>query len=248
MGIHTIMLGNNPNIPPPVEPIKMQESTKQNLLSDEDIDKLINSQLENVAKPAPIVEEINNDTNESNNFNPPKSNIEDDEPKTKKYDLNEMNLNLADIRKRTLERITELDKKQKKIADRINLIEKFISLDEKSLAIETSRQEPNLQKISAIKKSLFSQTELITETTDILLKFEAQIQGWTKTLMEIEKDKISAYQKINSMDKEQVAADGDITSILTHVNDIIRKDPSKVLQATSGTLNIGGYSGKRFEG
>lgn len=245
MGIHTIMLGDNPNIPPPVEPIKLQETTKQNLLSDEDIDKLINSQLENVSKPAPTVETV---TNESNNFNPPISNIEDDEPKTKKYDLNEMNINLADIRKRTLERIAELDKKQKKIADRINLIEKFISLDEKSLAIETSRQEPNLQKISAIKKSLFSQTELITETTDILLKFEAQIQGWTKTLMEIEKDKISAYQKINSLDKEQVTADGDITSILTHVNDIIRKDPSKVLQATSGTLNIDGYSGKRFEG
>ena len=246
MGIHTISLGNG-NIPPPPESIKLEnpttENTKQNLISDEDIDALINSQKAQIAPEIKIP--VQEEKQEEYFVPTPEQNKQ--EEITDKFDLTGMNLDLDSLKKDTIKRIKDLDVKQKKIADRINLIEKFILLDEKSLAVESAKPDLNLQKITAIKKSIFSQTELISETSDILLKFEAQIQGWFKTLMDIEKDKVSAYQKIKSLNKEQTTADGDITDVISTLNTILKNDPSKLME-TANTLSIGGYSGKKFNG
>jgi hypothetical protein len=242
MGIHTISLGGN-NIPPPPESINI-EKPQQKLISDDEIDELINSQ--KINKPS----EINiprPEEKQEEYYVPPQIPESNTQEETGKFDLSGMNLDLDSLKKDAIKRIKDLDIKQKKIADRINLIEKFILLDEKSLAIESARQDLNLQKISAIKKSIFSQTELISETSDILLKFEAQIQGWFKTLMDIEKDKVSAYQKIKSLNKEQSVVDGDITDVISTLNTILKNDPAKLME-TANTLNIGGYSGKKFNG
>ena len=123
----------------------------------------------------------------------------------------------------------------------------FINLDEKELAVEVSKVEPNNQKIVGIRKGILNQTELFGQTLDILLKFESQIQSWTKTLMDIEKDKVGAFQKIRSVSKEQSSTEADINDVISNINNIIKNDPSKILHSVDGTLNINGYSGKKFE-
>lgn len=255
MSIQTINLGGGLNIPPPLDPNAVQNATAipptisqtKPLMSDDDIDKLIEAQQAQTTKP--IHQNIPIQDTQLQGLNTqPLPEEEEKETNEEKFNLSGMNLNLDDIRLKTLARIDDLNKKQVKISARIELIEKFIVLDEKSLAIESSRQEPNLQKIIGIKKSIYGQTELISEVTDILLKFEAQIQGWYKTLMDIEKDKVSAYGKIKALNKEQTSTETDINDVMANLNSILKNDPNKLLSTAANTLSISGYDGKKFMG
>ncbi len=212
------------------------------LISDDEIDKLINSQVKH-PQPAPIPTPVPLPI-------PPQE--EDDqeeqkEPDAVRFDMDSMNRNLDAITTSTKLRIQNLIAQQDKLKGRVTLLEKFIMLDEKELAIEVSKPEPNNQKVVGIRKSILNQTELFGQTLDILLKFESQIQSWTKTLMDIEKDKVGAFQKIRSVSKEQTSTETDINEVLLNINNIIRSDPGKVLQSAEGFLNINGYSGKKFE-
>ena len=212
------------------------------LISDDEIDKLINSQVKH-PQPAPIPTPIPLPI-------PPQE--EDDqeeqkEPDAVRFDMDSMNRNLDAITTSTKLRIQNLIAQQDKLKGRVTLLEKFIMLDEKELAIEVSKPEPNNQKVVGIRKSILNQTELFGQTLDILLKFESQIQSWTKTLMDIEKDKVGAFQKIRSVSKEQSSTEADINDVISNINNIIKNDPSKILHSVDGTLNINGYSGKKFE-
>lgn len=244
LGIQIVGL---PPIPKPEEP-----TNKKGLLSDDEIDNLINSQIQ---KPQPKVNEtiINNlgaplqektvaETTKNESTSEPK------EEETLKFDLNGMNGNLDEISKGTRQRIKDLIESQNKLKARTNILEKFIVLDEKELAIEVSKPEPNQQKIIGIRRSILNQTELLGNTLDILLKFEGSIQSWTKQLMDIEKDKIAAFHKLKSLNKEQAATETDINEVLGNINMLLKTDPSKTLAAIGGTgsLSISGYSGKKF--
>lgn len=213
------------------------------LISDDEIDKLINSQVKQVPiQPIPIP------TTPPQPSPPQEDNDEETtEPDSMKFDMDSMNKNLDAITTSTKNRINNLITQQDKLKSRVTLLEKFINLDEKELAIEVSKPEPNNQKIIGIRKSILNQTELFGQTLDILLKFESQIQSWTKTLLDIEKDKVGAFQKIKSLSKEQTSAETDINEVLLNINNIIRNDPGKVLQSAEGFLNINGYSGKKFQ-
>lgn len=213
------------------------------LISDDEIDQLINSQVKHVPiQPIPI-------PTTPPQPSPPQEDNEEEttEPDSMKFDMDSMNKNLDDITTSTKNRINNLITQQDKLKSRVTLLEKFINLDEKELAIEVSKPEPNNQKIIGIRKSILNQTELFGQTLDILLKFESQIQSWTKTLLDIEKDKVGAFQKIKSLSKEQTSAETDINEVLLNINNIIRNDPGKVLQSAEGFLNINGYSGKKFQ-
>ena len=219
----------------------LDQGTKP-LISDDEIDKLINSQVKHpmptpipTPVPLPIPPQVEEDTEEQK------------EPEAIRFDMDSMNRNLDAITTSTKLRIQNLIAQQDKLKGRVTLLEKFIMLDEKELAIEVSKPEPNNQKVVGIRKSILNQTELFGQTLDILLKFESQIQSWTKTLMDIEKDKVGAYQKIRSVSKEQASTETDINEVLLNINNIIRSDPGKVLQSAEGFLNINGYSGKKFE-
>ena len=219
----------------------LDQGTKP-LISDDEIDKLINSQVKHpmptpipTPVPLPIPPQVEEDTEEQK------------EPEAIRFDMDSMNRNLDAITTSTKLRIQNLIAQQDKLKGRVTLLEKFIMLDEKELAIEVSKPEPNNQKVVGIRKSILNQTELFGQTLDILLKFESQIQSWTKTLMDIEKDKVGAYQKIRSVSKEQASTETDINEVLLNINNIIRSDPGKVLQSAEGFLNINGYAGKKFE-
>ena len=211
------------------------------LMSDDEIDKIINQQIKQTAPPPPPIpaplpksqntEEPENSENEI----------------TVSFDIETMNKNLNEITTSTKLRITSLIEQQNKLKARVSLLEKFINLDEKELAVEVSKAEPNNQKIVGIRKGILNQTELFGQTLDILLKFESQIQSWTKTLMDVEKDKVGAFQKIRSVSKEQSSTEADINDVISNINNIIKNDPSKILHSVDGTLNINGYSGKKFE-
>ena len=219
----------------------LDQGTKP-LISDDEIDKLINSQVKHpmptpipTPVPLPIPPQVEEDTEEQK------------ESEAIRFDMDSMNRNLDAITTSTKLRIQNLIAQQDKLKGRVTLLEKFIMLDEKELAIEVSKPEPNNQKVVGIRKSILNQTELFGQTLDILLKFESQIQSWTKTLMDIEKDKVGAFQKIRSVSKEQTSTETDINEVLLNINNIIRSDPGKVLQSAEGFLNINGYSGKKFE-
>ena len=246
--IQTINLGGI--IPPqgPISPPQMIDipQPKATLLSDDDIDKLIESQKINTS-PEPI--------QMANAYQPPieqpKPNHEENNPKddvevTIDFDMVSMNTNLNEIIVSTKSRITELCKMQQRIKDRIILLEKFIKLDEKELAIEISKTQQNDSRIRGIRNSIVNQTELFGNTMDILLKFESSIQTWTKTLMDVEKDKVSAYQKIKSVNKDQTTTESDINEVLNSLNFAIKNSPEKIAQIADNQLTIGGYSGKKF--
>ncbi len=219
------------------------EPGSNSLISDDEIDKLINSQVKQPT-PIPIPTPIPLPTPPQVDEEPDESSSESD---SIKFDMDSMNKNLDAITTSTKLRIQNLIAQQDKLKGRVALLEKFIMLDEKELAIEVSKPEPNNQKIVGIRKSILNQTELFGQTLDILLKFESQIQSWTKTLLDIEKDKVGAFQKIRSVSKEQTSTETDINEVLLNINNIIRNDPNKVLQSAEGFLNINGYSGKKFE-
>lgn len=219
------------------------EQGSNGLISDDEIDKLINSQVKQptpIPIPTPIPLPTTPQVDEELDESPSESD-------SIKFDIDSMNKNLDAITTSTKTRIQNLIVQQDKLKGRVTLLEKFIMLDEKELAIEVSKPEPNNQKIVGIRKSILNQTELFGQTLDILLKFESQIQSWTKTLLDIEKDKVGAFQKIRSVSKEQTSTETDINEVLLNINNIIRNDPNKVLQSAEGFLNINGYSGKKFE-
>lgn len=219
------------------------EPGSNSLISDDEIDKLINSQVKQptpIPIPTPIPLPTTPQVDEELDESPSESD-------SIKFDMDSMNKNLDAITTSTKTRIQNLIVQQDKLKGRVALLEKFIMLDEKELAIEVSKPEPNNQKIVGIRKSILNQTELFGQTLDILLKFESQIQSWTKTLLDIEKDKVGAFQKIRSVSKEQTSTETDINEVLLNINNIIRNDPNKVLQSAEGFLNINGYSGKKFE-
>lgn len=211
------------------------------LMSDDEIDKIINQQIKQTAPPPPPIPAplpMSQNTEEPENS---------ENEITVSFDIETMNKNLDAITTSTKLRITSLIEQQNKLKARVSLLEKFINLDEKELAVEVSKTEPNNQKIVGIRKGILNQTELFGQTLDILLKFESQIQSWTKTLMDVEKDKVGAFQKIRSVSKEQSSTEADINDVISNINNIIKNDPSKILHSVDGTLNINGYSGKKFE-
>lgn len=260
--INTIQLNNiassqlNNGIKPPelLQPIQpiLESNNVQNtynasapLLTDDDIDKFIESQKNQQnqqVEQTPQPQYANSHTNDLPDT-PPQEN--DAEIKID-FNLASMNANLEEIIKSTKGRINQLVEQQNKVSARVNLLEKFIKLDEKELAIEINKPSPNDQKIRGIRNSLVNQTELFGTTMDILLKFEGSIQSWTKTLLDIEKDKVSAYQKIKSVNKEQTNAETDITEVMNALNHAIKTNPNTIFSTADNVLSIQGYSGKKF--
>lgn len=201
-----------------------QNNPKQELLSEDELDELINSQLskqetqlnqvpqepiqveqeqeeihEQISIPeeiktkveAPVMPEIPQlEENQEEDNLPPKEEEKFD------YDLNTMNTNLDTVRTDTLSRLDKLKTNQNLLYNKIELLEKFNLIDERDLAIQTVKKEQNLQRIGQIQGALSRRMELITAVLDVALKYEDMILKWYKTLMEVERDKVSAYQKI----------------------------------------------------
>ena len=220
---------------------------KQDLMPEDEIDKLINSQIRQdtikevreIPPPVPpIIPPVE----------PPKSGPpteEDSKEETSSFNLEGMNKNLDNIVSDTHGRIRALIIKQNTLNSRITLMERFIILDEKDLALELAKKEQNYTRISGLRKSLVNQTELLAQVMDILLKFEDAVHKWYKTLMDIEKDKVSAYQKVKAVTKETTTMDGDINQVLGQINNFIHTNPT-IAQEAQGLLSISGYGGKPF--
>jgi len=222
---------------------------KQTLMGEDEIDKLINSQIQpSQVSPQPTQQQIPIQPAPQVSLpeaepTPPQEEEEKDESSS--FDLDSMNKNLGEITNDAKLRIKGLIQKQTTLNARISLMEKFILLDEKDLAVELAKKEPNYPRISGLRKSLVNQTELLSQIMDILLKFEDSVHKWYKTLMDIEKDKVSAFQKVKSITKETTTMDGDINHVLGQINNYIHTNPT-IAQEAQGLLNMSGYGGKPF--
>ena len=237
-GLMDINLQNNMN---------QSNQTKQPLMGEDEIDKLINAQKPQaqtplnsipLTPPAPEAPSV-----QSTPPAPPPT--EEKEEEQSGFDLDNMNKNLDAINIDAKQRIQGLIQKQQTLNSRIALMEKFILLDEKDLAVELAKHEPNYARISNIRKALVNQTELLSQIMDILLKFEDSVHKWYKTLMDIEKDKVSAFQKVKAITKETTTMDGDINHVLGQINNYIHTNPT-IAQEAQGLLNMSGYGGKPF--
>lgn len=251
-----------------------QNNQNQGLLSEDELDELINSQLSkqeaqlNPAPQEPIqVEQEQEEIHEQISIPeeiktkveapvmpelPPLEENQEEEdlpPKEEKkfdYDLNTMNTNLDTVRTDTLSRLDKLKTNQNLLYNKIELLEKFNLIDERELAIQTVKKEQNLQRIGQIQGALSRRMELITAVLDVALKYEDMILKWYKTLMEVERDKVSAYQKIKMLNKATTAGESDINKALDEVNKIIAGDSKHLVEAAKNELSVSGYGGKKF--
>lgn len=226
---------------------------KQALMPEDEIDKLINAQIQHPPASANVVPQQINPVppvtqapiEEPDEPSVPDTPPQTDEPESISFNLDAMNTNLDSITTDAKNRIKGLVHKQGTLNNRINLMEKFILLDEKDLAVELAKKEPNFARITGLRKSLVNQTELLSQIMDILLKFEDSVHKWYKTLMDIEKDKVSAFQKVKSITKETTTMDGDINDVLGQINKFIHTNPT-IANEAQGILNMSGYGGKPF--
>lgn len=162
------------------------------------------------------------------------------------YDITTMNNNLEGIRNETIERINMIKTNQNILLNKVALLEKFNIVDERELAIQMSKKEHNVQRIGQVQNALSRRMELLTNVLDLTLKYEDAILKWYKTIMEIEKDKVNAYQKIRSLTKAVTAVDGDVNATLSAVNNLIQTDSKHLLDEAKNELSLNGYSGKKF--
>lgn len=162
------------------------------------------------------------------------------------YDIKTMNDNLEGIRNETIERINMIKTNQNILLNKVALLEKFNIVDERELAIQMSKKEHNVQRIGQVQNALSRRMELLTNVLDLTLKYEDAILKWYKTIMEIEKDKVNAYQKIRSLTKAVTAVDGDVNATLSAVNNLIQTDSKHLLDEAKNELSLNGYSGKKF--
>lgn len=243
---------------------------KQDLLTENELDDLINSQLANqevqLTKPQyePQVEQVQEQcyTQQEEQISIPediKNKVEtppiEEEldipvPEVKvelfDYDLSTMNSNLDQIRVDTLARLEKLKSNQNLLYNKTELLEKFNLIDERELAIQTMKKEQNLSKIGQIQGALSRRFELITAVLDVALKYEDTILKWYKTLMEIEKDKVAAYQKIKALTKAATVGESDINKALEEVNKALAGDSKALIESAKHELSVGGYGGKKF--
>lgn len=157
-----------------------------------------------------------------------------------------MNDNLEGIRNETIERINMIKTNQNILLNKVALLEKFNIVDERELAIQMSKKEHNVQRIGQVQNALSRRMELLTNVLDLTLKYEDAILKWYKTIMEIEKDKVNAYQKIRSLTKAVTAVDGDVNATLSAVNNLIQTDSKHLLDEAKNELSLNGYGGKKF--
>lgn len=220
-----------PQQPSPVPPIPQQPQSPE-ILKDEQ--KIIHT----ILQEAHPTDEINSD---GQNDDEPEEEVRPED----KFDLNTMNVNLNEIASSAKERIKALDDKQKVIDSRIKLIEKFILLDERDLAAEVVAKNPNMSRVGSLQKSILHRTELLSQILDISLKYEDTIIKWNKSISDIEKDKVSAFQKIKSLTKEIIKTDGDINDVLGKINTFVKENPD-IINDAKNHLSISGYGGKPF--
>lgn len=252
----------------------IRDEPKEELMTDDELDDLINSQLakqesyiQPVQEPQPLQPlqpsqpQVVGTTQvtptvsivippEVPQANPSEETSEEATPPVIEtiidYDIKTMNDNLEGIRNETIERINMIKTNQNILLNKVALLEKFNIVDERELAIQMSKKEHNVQRIGQVQNALSRRMELLTNVLDLTLKYEDAILKWYKTIMEIEKDKVNAYQKIRSLTKAVTAVDGDVNATLSAVNNLIQTDSKHLLDEAKNELSLNGYGGKKF--
>lgn len=95
-----------------------------------------------------------------------------------------------------------------------------------------SMDQNNLTAIRKIENSIIFNMEINSKIYDNIIKFEQLVQSYTKFLMDIENNKLTAYKTIESLNKEANASNKDFL-------DIARKIHDKFNEANGGGSNIG---------
>lgn len=249
----------------------IRDEPKEELMTDDELDDLINSQLakqESYIQPVqetqplqPSQPQVVGTTQvtptvsivippEAPQANPSEETSEEEAAPVIEtiidYDIKTMNDNLEGIRNETIERINMIKTNQNILLNKVALLEKFNIVDERELAIQMSKKEHNVQRIGQVQNALSRRMELLTNVLDLTLKYEDAILKWYKTIMEIEKDKVNAYQKIRSLTKAVTAVDGDVNATLSAVNNLIQTDSKHLLDEAKNELSLNGYGGKKF--
>ena len=178
----------------------------------------------------------------------------DDTKATDVFSSKEYKKNLDDIKKNISNKLTNIGNRIVVLNTQVEFVEKAIKNKQNVL----DRMNPeNITGMRKMEQSIIYSIEISGKIHESIIKYENLIQSYTKNLTDIENNKLSAYTKIRTLDKEEVASDKEYVKMMKELHDNLNhgmnmgmgdQDSSAValLREAANSLNIGGYGAPQF--
>ena len=170
------------------------------------------------------------------------------------FSSKEYKKNLDDIKKNIGNKLTNIGNRIVVLNTQVEFVEKAIKNKQNVL----DRMNPeNITGMRKMEQSIIYSIEISGKIHESIIKYENLIQSYTKNLTDIENNKLSAYTKIRTLDKEEIASDKEYVKMMKELHDNLNhgmnigmgdQDSSAValLKEAANSLNIGGYGAPQF--
>ena len=178
----------------------------------------------------------------------------DDTKATDVFSSKEYKKNLDDIKKNISNKLTNIGNRIVVLNTQVEFVEKAIKNKQNVL----DRMNPeNITGMRKMEQSIIYSIEISGKIHESIIKYENLIQSYTKNLTDIENNKLSAYTKIRTLDKEEIASDKEYVKMMKELHDNLNhgmnigmgdQDSSAValLKEAANSLHIGGYGAPQF--
>ncbi len=174
----------------------------------------------------------------------------DETKATDVFNSKDYNINLENIKK-------NISNKLKNIGNRIVVLNTQVEFVEKAIKSKQNvleRMNPeNITGTRKMEQSIIYSIEISGKIHESIIKYENLIQSYTKNLTDIENNKLSAYTKIRTLDKEEVASDKEYVKMMKELHDNLNhnnhsSEPGAVslIHEAANSLSIGGYGAPQF--
>lgn len=167
------------------------------------------------------------------------------------FNSKDYNKNLEDIKK-------NISTKLKNIGNRIVILNTQVEFVEKAIKSKQNvleRMNPeNITGMRKMEQSIIYSIEISGKIHESIIKYENLIQSYTKNLTDIENNKLTAYTKIRTLDKEEIATDKEYVKMMKELHDSLNHNMntnggdfgSGLMHEAVNSLNIGGYGAPQF--
>ena len=168
------------------------------------------------------------------------------------FNSKEYNKNLEDIKK-------NISNKLKNIGNRIVVLNTQVEFVEKAIKSKQNvleRMNPeNITGMRKMEQSIIYSIEISGKIHESIIKYENLIQSYTKNLTDIENNKLTAYTKIRTLDKEEIATDKEYVKMMKELHDSLNHNMNSgnggdygasLLHEAANSLSIGGYGAPQF--
>lgn len=174
----------------------------------------------------------------------------DETKATDVFNSKDYNINLENIKK-------NISNKLKNIGNRIVVLNTQVEFVEKAIKSKQNvleRMNPeNITGMRKMEQSIIYSIEISGKIHESIIKYENLIQSYTKNLTDIENNKLSAYTKIRTLDKEEIASDKEYVKMMKELHDNLNHNNHNgepgafnLMHEAANSLNIGGYGAPQF--